>query len=415
MEAGANVNVDASAMPDAGEGSSGNAGQDTGAPIDSGGAGADADAGSDGGLVQVSLQFKAMVGAQTFACGTTYTGQGVTSVSVTPQDFRFYVQDVKLVDAAGNEVPVTLDTRTPWKTPDVALLDFENGTGACAAEGNSDMNTVVTGSVPQGMYVGIVFSNGVPDSLDHADPLNVPAPLQPAPMSWGWLYGYKFIKAELAATATPAGDAEPGLGLFHLGSTDCTNATDGGTDDFTSGPLAACGQPNRNVVHLTGYALGSSVIVADIGAIFQGEDLSVNNQCHSNGDPSCAITFASAGVDETTGAPLLAQSIYRLSSNRSCRGPSPRVSSWVVSRSPRVRARRPTAPPKTCRHPTPTPSPSPHGLRWTPARWQSVRSQTLSRRTRRLPTPLTTAGTRAATPGTYRRGSRRPLSPRRTR
>ena len=38
----------------------------------------------------------------------------------------------------------------------------------------------------------------------------------------------------------------------------------------------------------------------------------MNNQCHSNGDSSCAITFASAGVNETTGAPLLAQSIYRL-------------------------------------------------------------------------------------------------------
>ncbi len=310
-EAGANV--DASVTPDSGAEASENSEKDVGTPVDSGSALADADAGSaDGGPIAVSIQFAAKVGTQAFACGTTYMGQGVTSVSVTPQDFRFYVQDVKLIDTAGNDVPVTLETRTPWQTPDVALLDFENGTGACAAEGNSDMNTVVTGSVPPGTYVGIVFSNGVPDSLDHADPLNAPAPLQPAPMTWGWLYGYKFIKAEFAAKATPAGDAEPGLGLFHLGSTACTNATDGGTDDFTSGPLAACGQPNRNVVRLTGYTLGSSVIVADIGAIFQGEDLSVNNQCHSNGDPSCAITFASAGVNETTGAPLLSQSMYRL-------------------------------------------------------------------------------------------------------
>ena len=265
---------DASALADTGLVGNGDAGNivDAGPPdatSSSTSDGAVADAGSDGGPVHVSLQFKAMVGAQAFACGTTYTGQGVTSVSVTPQDFRFYVQDVKLINAAGNEVPVTLDTRTPWQTPDMALLDFENGTGACAAKGNSDMNTVVTGSVPPGTYSGIVFSNGVPDSLDHADPLNAPAPLQPAPMSWGWLYGYKFIKAEVAATGTPTGDAAPGLGLFHLGSTDCTNATDGGTDDFTSGPLAACGQPNRNVVRLTGYTLGSSVIVADIGAIFR--------------------------------------------------------------------------------------------------------------------------------------------------
>lgn len=304
---------DASSMLDSGAASVGNDEKDAATPIDSGSAVADADAAStDGGPMAVSIQFAAKVGTQDFACGTTYTGQGATSVSVTPQDFRFYVQDVELIDTAGNEVPVILDDCSPWQTPQVALLDFEDGTGACAAEGNSETNSVVTGSAPPGNYVGIVFSNGVPDSLDHGDPLNAPAPLQPAAMSWGWLFGYKFIKAEVAATATPAGDAEPGLGLFHLGSTGCTNATDGGTDDFSSGPLATCTNPNRNVVRLMGYALGSSVIVADIGAIFQAVDLSVNNQCHSDGEPECAPTFATAGVNLTSGAPLVTQAIHRL-------------------------------------------------------------------------------------------------------
>ncbi len=310
-EGGAGSDATSDAPADTGSSPSDAGSSDGGGEAAAGDSGGEA-AAPDGGPMKVSIAFAAKVGTQDFACGTTYTGQGVTSVSVTPRDFRFYVQDVKLIDTAGHEVAVTLDTRTPWQTPDVALLDFENGTGACAAEGNADMNSVVTGSVPPGTYTGIVFANGVPDSLDHGDPLNAPPPLQPAPMSWGWLFGYKFIKAELSATAAPAGDAAPGLGLFHLGSTGCTNATDGGMDNFTSGPLAACTQPNRNVVRLTGYTLGSSVIVADIGAIFQAEDLSIDNQCHSNGDPSCAVTFASAGVNETTGAPLLSQSIYRL-------------------------------------------------------------------------------------------------------
>jgi uncharacterized repeat protein (TIGR04052 family) len=309
-EAGANV--DASLTPDSGEDAPGNSEKDAGTPIDSG-SGLDADAGSaDGGPMAVSIQFAAKVGSQDFACGKTFTGQGATSVSVQPKDFRFYVQDMKLIDTAGNEVPVTLGNRSPWQTPQVALLDFEDGTGACAAEGNPEVNNVVTGSVAPGTYVGVVFSNGVPDSLDHSDPLSAPPPLQPAAMTWGWLFGYKFIKAELAATAAPAGDASPGLGLLHVGSAGCTNATDAGTDNFSSGPLAACANPNRNVVRLTGYTLGSSVIVADIGAIFQAVDLSVNNQCHSDGEPECAPTFAAAGVNLTSGAPLATQAIYRL-------------------------------------------------------------------------------------------------------
>ena len=309
-EAGANL--DASPAPDAGAETSASSAHDAGMPMDSGSAVGDADAAAtDGGAVAVSIEFTGKVGSQAFACGTTYVGQGATSVSVQPQDFRFYVQDLKLIDTSGNEVPVTLDDCPPWQTPQVALLDFEDGTGACAAEGNPEMNTVVTGSVPAGTYVGVVFSNGVPDSLDHGDPLSAPPPLQPAAMSWGWLFGYKFIKAELAATAAPAADAAPGLGLLHVGSTGCSNATDGGTSDFSAGPLAACTNPNRNVVRLTGYTLGRSVIVADIGAIFQAVDLSVDNQCHSEG-PACPSMFSAAGVDWTSGDPLLSQAIYRL-------------------------------------------------------------------------------------------------------
>ncbi len=281
-------------------------GGDAGASASDGG-----DAGGrapDGGAVSVSIRFKATVGAQAFACGTTYPGQGSTGASVQPQDFRFYVQDVRLIDDKGQEVAVSLDTRSPWQTPDVALLDFEDGTGACAAEGNPDLNDRVTGTVPAGTYTGIVFRNGVPDSLDHADPLSAPPPLQPAPMTWGWLYGYKFVKAELAATSAPAGDAAPGLGLLHLGSVGCTEVTDGGAD---SGILAACTQPDRNEIRLTGYSPGSSTIVADIGAIFRGVDLSQDNQCHSGG-PACPSMFAAAGVDLSTGAALVTQSIYRV-------------------------------------------------------------------------------------------------------
>lgn len=264
----------------------------------------------DAGSMQVALHFKATVGSKAFACGTTYTGQGSSNTTVEPRDFRFYVQDVRLLDQNGKAVPVVLDARSPWQTPEVGLLDFEDGTGACV-DGNSQMNDVITGVVPNGKYSGVIFVNGVPDDLNHGDPLHLPAPLQVGVMTWGWLFGFKFVKAELGATAEPAGDAEPGLGLVHVGSTGCSNVNDGGQPDFNSPPTVACSQANRNEIRLEGFAPATSTIVADIGALFGGIDLSVNNQCHSEG-PSCPTEFAALGLDFTTHARKTTQSMYRV-------------------------------------------------------------------------------------------------------
>ena len=312
----------AGAPSDGGSAGTPSDGGSAGTPSDGGSAGTPSDAGAGGeaglgdggssglGPVKVSLHFKATVGDKVFACGTTYAGQGTTKVSVEPRDFRFYVQDVRLLDKKGNAVRVTLDTRTPWQTPDVALLDFEDGTGACV-DGNPEKNDVITGTVPSGTYSGVVFVNGIPDALNHGDPLQLPAPLQVGTMTWGWLYGFKFLKAELGAIGAPSGDAEPGLGLVHVGSTGCDNSQDGGMPDFGSPPKVACSAPNRNEVRLEGFDPATNTIVADIGALFAGVDLSENNQCHSEG-PSCPTEFAALGVDFTTGVPKTTQSVYHV-------------------------------------------------------------------------------------------------------
>jgi uncharacterized repeat protein (TIGR04052 family) len=267
--------------------------------------------------MDVTIRFKATVGSAAFACGKKYTGQGSTKVTVEPRDFRFYVQSVNLLDENDKEVPVKFDTRSPWQTPDVALLDFENAKGACAAEGNAETNTVITGKVPSGKYHGVVFVNGVPDKLNHGDPLHLPAPLQAGAMTWGWLYGFKFIKAELGATATPAldddgGAALPGLGLVHPGSTGCDNVEDdAGMPDYLAPPKVACSLPNRNEIRLTGFDPAKNIIVADVGAIFSKIDLSVDNQCHSDG-PTCPTEFAALGIDFSTGKSLTTQSAYHV-------------------------------------------------------------------------------------------------------
>lgn len=263
------------------------------------------DAAPDAGPTPVSIKFKAKVGTQDFKCGTTYTAQGTTNDTVEPRDLRFFVQDLKLVTSAGQEVPVQIDVRSPWQTADVALLDFEDGTGKCN-NGNPELNSEVTGKVPSGTYTGIVFTNGVPAALNHLDPATLPAPLTAGGMTWGWLFGHLFIKAEMSSTS-----ADGGIGLLHLGSVGCANSLDGGEDDFNKGPTMACSRPHRNVVKLTGYNPSTSTIVLDVKTLFAGTDTTQSSQCHSGG-PACPPLFQAVGLDIDGGAPMSTAPAFRV-------------------------------------------------------------------------------------------------------
>ncbi|MDX2170158.1 MAG: MbnP family protein, partial [Deltaproteobacteria bacterium] len=95
----------------------------------------------------VAIQFKAMVGDQAFACGTAYSGIGTANSQIVPADFRFYVSNLRLVSRTGAEVPVALEQDGIWQYQNVALLDFEDGSGPCA-NGNTATNSVVKGTVP---------------------------------------------------------------------------------------------------------------------------------------------------------------------------------------------------------------------------------------------------------------------------
>jgi uncharacterized repeat protein (TIGR04052 family) len=248
----------------------------------------------------ISIRFAARVGAEEFACGQTYEDVGASAVLAEPQDFRFFVSDVRLLDANGGETPVLLDTRAPWQGQDTALLDFEDQTGLCAG-GTAAVNDVITGRVFPGEYVGIAFRLSVPESLNHDDPALASAPLELGTMSWGWLLGYRFLRAELAGIGDEA--TAPGLGLLHLGSTSCTGNPQAGT--------VVCTNENRNDVRLSGFDATSSVIIADIGALFANTDLSEDSQCHSAGE-FCPGPFESAGVNLDTGAALETQTLFRL-------------------------------------------------------------------------------------------------------
>jgi uncharacterized repeat protein (TIGR04052 family) len=222
-----------------------------------------------------------------------------------PADFRFFVQDLTLIDSEDREVLVSLAVRSPWQTEAVALLDFEDQAGSCG-QGSALTNDRILGTVPQRVYKAVLFSNGVPEQLNHEDPLLHPAPLQATDLTWGWLTGFKFFVAELHQIAEDRGDGvvvRPGVGLVHIGSRSCS-----GDPRLTT----TCQRPDRNRIRLESFDPDKNVIVADIGALFADTDLSQDAQCHSAG-AYCASPFARMGIDWDSGQSVLGvQTVYRV-------------------------------------------------------------------------------------------------------
>jgi uncharacterized repeat protein (TIGR04052 family) len=261
--------------------------------------------------MQVTIQFAAKMGDADFACGTTYPNFGLSASEVSPRKLRFYVDELRLINDHGDEVPVVMDTRSPWQTPDVALIDFADDAGDCG-EQTPETNTIITGTVPADTYNGIVFSNGIPEALNHGDPATAPAPLQ-AGMSWGWLYGNIFFQAELQNVTIPDGGVPDGgtagQVFLHLGSTGCENLTGDAGPDFNAPPTVSCTNQNRNRIELTGFNPTTNSVVVDLEPLFGDSDMTLDSQCHSS-LPLCEPWFAAAGVDFATGAALTTQTIY---------------------------------------------------------------------------------------------------------
>jgi uncharacterized repeat protein (TIGR04052 family) len=242
----------------------------------------------------VSINFAAQVGAAAFACGSSYDGVGSDGARVEPQDFRFFVHDIRLIAADASEVPVEIDERAPWQGVGTALLDFEDASGGCVS-GDAATNTRVTGLAPPGDYTGIAFRIGVPEGQNHGDPAVQPAPLAAGSMTWGWLSGYKFLRAELGS--------EAGGGVLHLGAAACSG-------DPAAGSVT-CSRSNRPEVSFAEFDPASDVIVADIAALFAGTELSASTLCHSSGAP-CEPLFDSLGVDLASGQSAPGQTVFRV-------------------------------------------------------------------------------------------------------
>jgi uncharacterized repeat protein (TIGR04052 family) len=282
----------------------------------------------------IRLRFAAMVNNVSFKCGQSFKNIGTTKSTITPSDFRMFVSAVELLTPDGRAVPVALEQDQIWQHKNVALIDFEDGTGPCG-NGTKATHAEVSGSVPRGNYTGVRFTMGVPFELNHGDPTIAPSPLNITAMFWNWQGGYKFLKVDMNSTglsATPAidkmkmgemsadahgassghtgkGDAS-GFSL-HLGSTLCAAASQ------TESP-SGCKNPNRVTVSFDKFDVERNVIVADLGALLTSANVDHNTPNTSPGcmsfpkDPDCPAVMNALGLPYDGVAPSGGQKFFTM-------------------------------------------------------------------------------------------------------
>ncbi|MFK8082061.1 MAG: MbnP family copper-binding protein [Granulosicoccus sp.] len=275
----------------------------------------------------VNLSFAGEFSGQAFSCEHKYENTGVADTTVMLADFKLFVSNVKLINEAGVSVPVSLDNDGLWQQDNVALLDFENGTGSCS-NGTSQTNTKVMGTVPQGQYRGVSFDIGVPFELNHADPTLAAPPMNLTSMFWNWRGGYRFMRVDLVdanpepvvmqksadgknmpkANKHPGSMAKPahtGRGwALHIGSTGCNAASSTSIPD-------SCASPNRINVSFDAFDLRSDVLVVDPAKLLLDVDVSKNTPDTAPGcmsspkDPECGSVFGKLGFDDAQAAQQL--------------------------------------------------------------------------------------------------------------
>jgi uncharacterized repeat protein (TIGR04052 family) len=239
----------------------------------------------------IEIPFTVRYGDSQIDCNTPQPG-------VAMSDLRFYAHAIRLINEAGDEIEISLTPDDIWQSDEVALLDFENGEGACL-NGSPQTHMTLRGQIPPTKARGLRFEIGVPKDLNHADPLLAGAPLAYTAMHWHWKSGYKFLRAGVN-TADDDGF------WMHLGSARCAG---------TVGNILGCESPNRASVDLPNFEPGKSVVVIDLQRLTSNIDLRDRHvtECQSGpAETECAKAFPMLGLDFDTGESLSAASIFRI-------------------------------------------------------------------------------------------------------
>lgn len=230
----------------------------------------------------VQIRFLASYAGQPIGCEVGQSGRALS-------DLRFYVHDVEVVTNLGRALPFELTADASWQNARVALLDLEDGQGHCT-NGTSAVNRTLRGQValnPDETIDGLKFSIGVPEDLNHANPMTAAVPLNYSVMHWHWRSGYKFMRAGLVAGG--------GRAWLHLGSARCAG---------TIGNIEGCRSANRPTVIVPGFDPATDRLVVDVATILGGADSpnAGSRSCESGVDDlHCRSMFAALGLDPASG------------------------------------------------------------------------------------------------------------------
>lgn len=178
---------------------------------------------------------------------------------------RFFVSDVRMVDANGSETAVRLDVagHQDQRTALIAI-PFDGGEADSA-------DRTLRGTVPGGDYVSMAFLIGVPFDANHGNPLHAAPPLDRPAMFWSWQGGHKFLRLDLDNAWS-----------FHLGSTGCHSASP------VRAPVTACRRSNLARIALPASAARGGTVAVDLAALL--------GDVHPGRDPNCMGDYARHGV-----------------------------------------------------------------------------------------------------------------------
>lgn len=241
--------------------------------------------------VPVEVEFDARFVGEPIACS------GLAS-SPAMSDLRLYLYDVRVDLADGTSAALMLADDGIWQDGSVAFIDLEDGTGSCL-NGTPAVNRRLQGSLPagSGAIAALSFTLGVPETVNHADPMLADPPLNNSIMHWHWRSGYKFMRAGVELPDDAA--------WLHLGSSQCAG---------TIGRIEGCSASNRALVRITDFDPARQRIGIDLERLFAPSDLADGQgwDCQSGpAERQCAPVFQALGLSFTDGAVVGPTPVFR--------------------------------------------------------------------------------------------------------
>ncbi len=240
-------------------------------------------------VVPVERNFSLRYGDLPISCTEAAAGLLLT-------DLRFYLYDVELTDQGGRSRTLELLPDGQWQDGKIALLDFEDGQGACI-NGSEQRNSSLRGKISGGPFRGITFTVGVPPDNNHRDPMTAQAPLNYTAMHWHWLSGYKFMRVGVSN--------ESDNFWMHLGSSRCDGSINDGIE---------CRSSNRVAVALGDFDPTRDRIVIDLEPLVAAVNLAdgSGSDCSSGPDElACSAAFAALGLPFGATAAAASQRVFR--------------------------------------------------------------------------------------------------------